>query len=419
MAQVHTRFSDHQVKEFIERYIHHEVERTYIQEILGIGKSRFFFLVQRYREDPEGFSIAYGRHKKTRSISSMIENHILEELAVDKALIDNPDVPIRRYNYSYIKDRLEQTYHERISLPTIIDRAKKNGFYHKRSRTALHDREVMTRYAGELIQHDASYHLWSPPAQKKWYLITSLLDDYSRFILYAALLEKETSWAHITSLESVFLRYGMPFSYYVDSHSIFRFVRGRDAFWQKHFSLTDDATPQWKQVLDDCNVKVACALSPQAKGKIERPYGWLQDRVVRTCVRENVTDINHGRDILRHELDRYNYQQVHSTTMEIPFVRFQNALSAKKSLFRVFSPKPPFESVKDIFCIRIERIVDAYRTISLHNLRLKVNNATPRDMLDIHVYPVNEAVVELRFWRVHQLLDVQKIKTDELQGVHF
>jgi len=86
----------------------------------------------------------------------------------------------------------------------------------------------------------------------------------------------------------------MPFSYYVDSHSIFRFVRGRDSFWQKHFSLTDGSTPQWKQVLDDCNVKVTYALSPQAKGKIERPYGWLQDRLIRTCVRENITDINHG-----------------------------------------------------------------------------------------------------------------------------
>jgi hypothetical protein len=66
MVQAHTRFTDHQVKEFIERYIHHEVERTYIQEILGIGKSRFFILVLRYREDPESFSIAYGRQKKTR-----------------------------------------------------------------------------------------------------------------------------------------------------------------------------------------------------------------------------------------------------------------------------------------------------------------------------------------------------------------
>ena len=56
-----------------------------------------------------------------------------------------------------------------------------------------------------------------------------------------------------------------------------RFVRGRDSLWYKHHLLTDETTPQWKQVLQDCNVKVTYALSPQAKGKMERPYGWLQD----------------------------------------------------------------------------------------------------------------------------------------------
>ena len=112
----------------------------------------------------------------------------------------------------------------------------------------LHDREVLTRYAGELIQHDSSHHLWAPAAQEKWYLITSL-DDYSRFILYAALVRKETTWTHILALQTVILRYGFPYAYYVDSHSIFRFVQGRDSLWRKHHLLTDEATPQWKQVL--------------------------------------------------------------------------------------------------------------------------------------------------------------------------
>ncbi len=40
------------------------------------------------------------------------------------------------------------------------------------------------------------------------------------------------------------------------------------------------------------NVKVIHSLSPQARGKVERPYGWLQDRLIRTCVREDVTDIH-------------------------------------------------------------------------------------------------------------------------------
>ncbi len=43
---------------------------------------------------------------------------------------------------------------------------------------------------------------------------------------------------------------------------------------------TTETDPQWKQILTECKVKVTYALSPQAKGKIERPYRWLQDRLV-------------------------------------------------------------------------------------------------------------------------------------------
>src|SRR5665648_399071 len=100
--------------------------------------------------------------------------------------------------------------------------------------------------------------------------------------LYAVLVERETTWEHILVLEAVLLKYGFPLAYYVDSHSIFRFVQGRDSFWRNHYKLTDEADPQWKQVLDDCRVKITYALSPQAKGKIERPYRWIQDRLVRT-----------------------------------------------------------------------------------------------------------------------------------------
>jgi len=418
MGQVHKKFTDDQVKELIERYLKKEIERTYVQEMLGIHKRRFFQLIAAYRNDPKAFSIQYQRTAKTRSIDQEVETSILKELTVDKRLIEDREVPLRRYNYSYIKDRLKREYHQRVSLPTIIDRAKKNGFYLKKPKRASHDHEVITRYAGELIQHDASYHLWAPLAREKWYLITSL-DDYSRFMLYAILLKEQTTWTHISALEAVFLRWGLPYTYYVDSHSIFRFVQGRDSLWRKHELLTDETDPQWKQVLKDCNVKVIYALSPQAKGKIERPYGWLQDRLIRTCVRENVTGINEAQKVLKKELYRYNYRQVHSTTGEIPYTRFRRALREKRSLFREFAIRWPYESVKDIFCIRIERTVDAYRKIALHNLQLRVKNASPRQKVIVRMYPQDDGVTELRVWSECRLLDVQRVKTDDLKTVHF
>ena len=266
MVQLHKQFIDSQVKELIERYLKREIRIYYVLEILGIKRSRFFVLLKHYKECPNQFSIQYFRNTKTRTIPQAVEDNIIRELEIEKNLIEDPEIPLRHYNYSYSKDLLETKYNQKVSLPTIIDRAKKNDFYLKRKpKKASHDREVVTNHIGEIIQHDSSYHLWSPPTKEKWYFITSL-DDFSRFILYATLLHKETSWAHILALQTVVLKYGAPFLYYVDSHSIFRFVQGRDSLWRKHYTLTDEADPQWKQVMYDCNIKVTYALSPQAKG---------------------------------------------------------------------------------------------------------------------------------------------------------
>lgn len=417
MSHIHKRFTSHQVKQLLERYSKNEIEREYVQQILGIKKRRFFMLLKQYRDNPEGFTIQYQRPTPPR-LSAAIEQNLLKELSVDKQIIQDEDTPLRSYNYSYIRDRLKTKYHQKVSLPTIIDRAKKHDFYLKKPKRTLHDREVLTRYVGELIQHDASHHLWAPAAQEKWYLITSL-DDYSRLLLYAVLVNKETSWTHILALQTVILRYGLPYAYYVDSHSIFRFVQGRDSIWRKHHLLTDETTPQWKQVLEDCNVKVIHSLSPQARGKIERPYGWLQDRLVRTCVREDITDIQQAQRILNQELRRYNHHQVHSTTQEIPYLRFQRALKEKQSLFREFAIRPPFQSAKDIFCFRMNRIIDPYRRISIHNLQLKVNHATPRNRVNLRIYPLNHQISEIRFWCEGRLIDVQRIKNSDLKGVHF
>lgn len=418
MSQMHKRFTDDQIKTFLERYVRHELPGQVIQEALGIGKTRFFALVKIYQADPERFSIQYKRTAAPRTIPAEAEGNILKELAVEKEMIGNPDVPLRSYNYSYIQTLLHSRYGQKVSLPTIIGRAKKHGFYLRKPHRSAHDRDVLTRYAGELIQHDSSQHLFSPPAREKWYLITSL-DDYSRFILYAVLVKKETSWTHIQALQSVFLAYGLPHAYYVDSHSIFRFVQGRDSVWRTHHRLTDEATPQWKQVLDDCHVRLSYALSPQAKGKVERPYGWIQDRVVRTCVRENVTDIRHGQRILDREIDRYNCHQIHSTTLEIPYLRFQKALNENQSLFRPFQIPPPFLSAKDVFCLRLERTVDAYRTISLNTLRLKLKGANPYDIVSLRISPLQHGIAAIHIWHDGNRVDVLKVKNSDLKGVHF
>lgn len=416
--QLHKNFTDGQVKTLLKSYLDKKIKINYILQMLKIKRSRFFELLAKYRKDQDNFSIQYERKTINRKIDPDIERNIIQELKIEKDLIKAKDIPIKWYNYSYIKDLLEQKYSQRVSLPTIIDRAKRNNFYFLRPKRKAHDREVITNYPGELIQHDSSHHRFAPYASK-WYLITSI-DDYSRLILYACLVERETTWEHILALEAVLLKYGFPLTYYVDSHSIFRFVQGRDSFWRNHYKLTDEANPQWKQVLDDCRVKVTYALSPQAKGKIERPYRWIQDRLVRTCYRENIRDIKKAQLILNYLVQRYNYRIVHSTTGEIPYIRFQRAIREKRTLFREFRIMPPFKSVKDIFCLRVDRMVNSYRKVSINNLELKVPGAPLHERIQLRIVPDKESgVSEVRFWHKDEFLGNQKVKNSDLNLVQF
>jgi len=420
MAQLHKKFANEQVKDLMKRYLNGEIKREHVQTALNIGKSRFFSLLSQYRKNPDSFDIAYKRTKATRVIDPKIEKNVFKELEIAKEFIVNKDMPIWSYNYSFIKNELKQRYDQEVSLQTIINKAKSHGFYiNKTKKAKAHDREVITNNAGELTQHDSSYHLWSPYVQNKWWLITSL-DDFSRFMFFAKLVLRDIALAHIQALQTVFLRYGLPLSFYVDCDSIFKFIRGRDELHYKHQLQSNEPMPQWKQVCHDCQVRVINALSPQAKGKIERPYGWIQDHIVRICARERVTTITQANQILNREVYEYNHKRVHSTTNEIPYLRYQRALKENKNVLRQFQVPPPYQSIKDIFCFRFNRTVDAYRTVSINNLKLKFNNAPIHEEVNLRIYPyATGGLSEVRFWHKGKLLDIQKIKTELLPIVHF
>lgn len=123
--QVHKRLIDEQVRMIVDRFIRKELSAEQAMQLLGLRRSQFFEWVKRYRESGEDFTIQYHREGKSRRIPRAVERRILRELKAEKALIEDPSLPVRSYNYSYIRDQLSRKYDDQISLPTIIDRAKK------------------------------------------------------------------------------------------------------------------------------------------------------------------------------------------------------------------------------------------------------------------------------------------------------
>jgi hypothetical protein len=417
MSQLHKRFTNDQVRLLLEGYVQGRISRSEVEGILEINKTRFFAIVKEYRISPGTFTMEYHRDTPAR-LSGEIEEAIAKELLREKELIDNPKLPIGSYNYSAIRDRLQKIGFI-VSVNTIIQRAKQLDCYLPHPRKKVHDREIVTVAVGALIQHDASTHLWSPYASEKWTLITSL-DDYSRMLVYADFVESETSWAHIQAAQTVMKVYGVPLGYYVDNLRVFRFVQNRDSYWRKHVLGTDDVDPQWRQVMRVMGVNVTYALSPQAKGKIERPYRWLQDRIVRTCAHENLTTLEEVRGVLQSEIDRYNNHQVHSTTGEIPSLRFKKAMNSGSSLFRPFSLPKPFSSPKDVFCLHETRTINGYGYITFFNQRIDMPPEIPdHEDVDLHLIPdLVRNNLEIRIWYKANMIRSLTLPLEKIR-VHF
>jgi hypothetical protein len=417
MDQIHKRFTTEQIKVLFQGYCQGTILRTCIEETLGIGKTRFFALLKEYRQDCKTFSVSYKRATPAK-LSTTVEIEIAKGLIREKELVEDKRLPISGYNYSALQDRLREKG-TTVSVTTIIQRAKVMDCYKPRRKGKAHDHEVLTASIGALVQHDASLHLWSPYAKEKWTLITSI-DDFSRKLLFAEFFPQENTWTHIQAAQTLMQTYGLPLRYYVDSLRVFRFVQGRDSVWRKHVLQTDDVDTQWRQMMRLLGIDVSYALSPQAKGKIERPYRWLQDRIVRTCALENITTIEECRTVLKEEVNRYNNHQVHSTTGEIPAIRFEKARQEGNSLFRPFILPKPYTSIKDVFCVRMKREVNGYRRISLFNHEIEVPDVSLREQVEVHLIPdIGRNVLEIRIWCDNQMVHSVAYPLKSFSRVHF
>ena len=124
-------FSADQVKEVFRRYLTRQIGVDQASAMLKIRRRQFFKLLKLYRERPESFSLDYTRKAPPRKIDAKAEAKITQELKKEAKIIRDKSNPVRFYNYSYVKEILENKHKVHVSLPTIIDRAKKMGITNK------------------------------------------------------------------------------------------------------------------------------------------------------------------------------------------------------------------------------------------------------------------------------------------------
>lgn len=133
---------------------------------------------------------------------------------------------------------------------------------------------------GELVQIDGSHHAWFEGRRDKCCLLV-FIDDATSRIIGLRFEEEETTAGYFTLCRSTLEAYGRPLAYYSDKFGVFR-VNQKDQ---------EDKETQFGRALRELDIELICAHSPQAKGRVERANGTLQDRLVKELRLRNISTI--------------------------------------------------------------------------------------------------------------------------------
>src|SRR5215475_793142 len=130
---------------------------------------------------------------------------------------------------------------------------------------------------GEMVMQDSSPFRWLEERGPACQLIAVIDDATSR--LWARLVEHDTTEENLRTLGGWLRRYGRPLAHYTDKNSIFRHRSGGAALQEQ--LRGEEALSQFGRALKELGIEWIAAHRPQAKGRIERLFGTLQDRLVK------------------------------------------------------------------------------------------------------------------------------------------
>jgi len=193
-------------------------------------------------------------------------------------------VRLARQKYQGLNDtHLTEKLNEREGI--VLSRPTVRGIVHEAGIPAVRKRRPKRHYKrrerkaqeGVLLLWDGSPHRWLGVNGPQWTLV-AVMDDATGAFLCGVFAEQEDAQSYLVCLKQIVLEKGIPLAIYMDRHGIFR---RNDDHWTVQEQLAGEQIPtQVGQALRALGIEPIFALSPQAKGRIERLFGTLQDRLV-------------------------------------------------------------------------------------------------------------------------------------------
>jgi transposase len=182
-------------------------------------------------------------------------------------------------NDTHLTEKLQEKEAINLSRPTVrgILRGAGIAAVKKRGVKRHYKRRERRAQEGALVLWDGSPHHWFGEKRGEWTLM-AVIDDATGALLCGVFALEEDAQSYLICLRQMLLEKGIALAIYMDRHGIFR---RNDDHWTVEEQLAGEQTPtQVGQALKALGIEPIFALSPQAKGRVERLFGTLQDRLV-------------------------------------------------------------------------------------------------------------------------------------------
>jgi transposase len=232
-------------------------------ELLGMSRRQVKRLIRRYRQQG-----AAGLVSKRRGRPS---NNQLAEETRRKAL-DLLKSKYKGFGPTLACEKLVELDGLKISDESVRQLMIVEGLWRakKARKIAVHQMRDRRACFGELIQIDGSPHDWFEGRAPRCDLL-AFIDDATGRLVQLLFVESESFFGYCVAAEDYFTRYGKPGAFYSDKHGIFRVNQPSTG--------TSDALTQFGRAMQELDIQIICANTPQAKGRVERVFQTLQDRL--------------------------------------------------------------------------------------------------------------------------------------------
>lgn len=206
-------------------------------------------------------------------------NNAIQESTINKIVDLKQTYEYERANFSHFKDLLEEHENISISYSSLYSNLRKNGIGspRKHRKPKLHHMRKRKSYFGELIQTDGTPHDWFGIGKK--YSLHGYIDDATGIPLGLYMCETECLLGYLEITRQMLTNFGIPQTVYSDRFSVFFPPSSAKLTLEEQLEGKKQPKTQFFRILEELNIDLIAAGSSQAKGRIERLWNTLQDRL--------------------------------------------------------------------------------------------------------------------------------------------